>query len=588
MIVPMKKATILVESKEAEETVRYLRTLGVLHIEHEQPPESRDISALQEKLALLQASFDTLNQVTGPGRNPVPQQEITGDWTAVAVHIAGHRRRREELESSAQKLAGQIQEWEPWGDVDAGQVEQLRENGVYLKLYQVPVKESGRFPEGLVVKTISTAGDITRCVALSRDEFECPFQEVTPPQESLSSKKERLAGIHRELERIRDGIAQSACYSEALSRIQGSLAKEVEFQQVLDGMGRAGAIAYVTGYLPADLEGRLAAAAKERRWGVLVTDPGPGDTVPTLLSNPPWVDRIKPVLGLLGLSPGYRELDVSMLFLVFFSLFFGILIGDAGYGLVYVLITLVLQRVMKLNGELSTTFSLFYLLGFSAILWGILTGTFFGQEWVLAAGYDPPVPQLNDPATMESFCFFLGAFHLSVAHSWRAYLKFPSLTALADIGWICVLWTAFFVARTLVLGAAFPPGGIWLFTAGVVLVILFTSPQRRVLRGIGEGLGTVALSLMNNFTDVISYVRLFAVGLATLAIAETTNTLASGFGEGAVALAAGIAIVFIGHTLNLILGPMSVLVHGVRLNVLEFSGHANVTWSGVPFEPLRE
>jgi V/A-type H+-transporting ATPase subunit I len=87
---------------------------------------------------------------------------------------------------------------------------------------------------------------------------------------------------------------------------------------------------------------------------------------------------------------------------------------------------------------------------------------------------------------------------------------------------------------------------------------------------------------------VISYVRLFAVGLATLAIAETTNTLASGFGEGAVALAAGIAIVFIGHTLNLILGPMSVLVHGVRLNVLEFSGHANVTWSGVPFEPLRE
>jgi V/A-type H+-transporting ATPase subunit I len=440
----------------------------------------------------------------------------------------------------------------------------------------------------VAVKLLSATGEIARCAAVSRGEFEGPFPEVRPPEEGLSAKKERLAGMNRELERTRDGIARSACSSGALSRVRESLVKEVQFRQVLAGMGREGAIAYVTGYLPADLEGRLAAAAKERRWGVLVTDPGPGDTVPTLLSNPPWVDRIKPVLGLLGLSPGYRELDVSMLFLVFFSLFFGILIGDAGYGLVYVLITLVLQRVMKLNGELSTTFSLFYLLGFSAILWGILTGTFFGQEWVLAAGYDPPVPQLNDPATMESFCFFLGAFHLSVAHSWRAYLKFPSLTALADIGWICVLWTAFFVARTLVLGAAFPPGGIWLFAAGVVLVILFTSPQRRVLRGIGEGLGTVALSLMNNFTDVISYVRLFAVGLATLAIAETTNTLASGFGEGAVALAAGIAIVFIGHTLNLILGPMSVLVHGVRLNVLEFSGHANVTWSGVPFEPLRE
>jgi V/A-type H+-transporting ATPase subunit I len=394
--------------------------------------------------------------------------------------------------------------------------------------------------------------------------------------------------MNRELEKIHEEITLSACYAGALSRIQGSLGKEVQFRQVLAGMGREGAIAYVKGYIPADIEGRLVSLAKERRWGVLVTDPEPGDPVPTLLSNPPWVDRIKPVLGLLGLSPGYRELDVSTAFLVFFALFFGILIGDAGYGLVYVLITLLLQKVMKLNGELKTTFSLFYLLGTSAIIWGLLTGTFFGQEWVLAAGYTPPVPQLNDPYVMQSFCFFLGAFHLSIAHSWRAYLKFPSLTALADAGWICVLWTAFLVARTLVLGAAFPSWGIWLFAAGIVLVICFTSPQRRVLRGIGEGLGTVALSLMNNFTDVISYVRLFAVGLASLAIAETTNTLASGFGEGAVALVAGIAIVFIGHTLNLILGPMSVLVHGVRLNVLEFSGHANVTWSGVPFEPLRE
>ena len=87
---------------------------------------------------------------------------------------------------------------------------------------------------------------------------------------------------------------------------------------------------------------------------------------------------------------------------------------------------------------------------------------------------------------------------------------------------------------------------------------------------------------------MISYVRLFAVGLATLAIAETTNTLASGFGSGVVALAAGFAILIIGHGLNIILGIISVLVHGVRLNVLEFSGHANVTWSGSAFEAFKE
>jgi V/A-type H+-transporting ATPase subunit I len=189
---------------------------------------------------------------------------------------------------------------------------------------------------------------------------------------------------------------------------------------------------------------------------------------------------------------------------------------------------------------------------------------------------------------VETFCFFLGALHLSIAHTWRAVLKYPSLTALADVGYICILWTAFFLAQTLVLGEPFPAFGIWLVVTGIVLVILFTNPQRRVIRGIGEGLGTMALSFMNNITDVISYVRLFAVGLAGLAIAETTNTLASGLGTGIIALAAGFVILIIGHGLNIILGIISVLVHGVRLNVLEFSGHANVTWSGSSFEPFKE
>ncbi len=93
---------------------------------------------------------------------------------------------------------------------------------------------------------------------------------------------------------------------------------------------------------------------------------------------------------------------------------------------------------------------------------------------------------------------------------------------------------------------------------------------------------------MNNITDVISYVRLFAVGLAGLAIAETTNTMASGFGNGVIAVAAGVVILIIGHGLNIVLGIISVLVHGVRLNVLEFSGHANVTWSGSAFDPFKE
>jgi V/A-type H+-transporting ATPase subunit I len=584
----MRKATILVETGDAEETVSSLRRLGVLHVEHQNPPEGRDVAALGEKVALVSSACEVLNRLMVPPQHPPPQKEIGGDWMAAAHYIIALGTRQEELESSSRNILSQISEWERWGEVDLNQIQHLGSHGIYLKLYQVPVKEIRSFPDDVVVKTIFTAGDMAHCVAISRRQFECAFKEILPPKQSLSLLKKRLAENYKGIEMMKGEMIKSACFYEDLSGIKKKLEKEIEFQQVVSGMGKEGAISYVTGYIPFDRVGHLIAEARSRKWGIMITEPSADDNVPTLLRNPAWVGMIKPVLGLLGLTPGYRELDVSTLFLVFFSIFFGILIGDAGYGLVYILLTFVLQRMVMRDAAMKTTVSLFYLLGSCAVVWGVLTGTFFGQGWLQSMGYVPPVPQLNDPGFMQSFCFFLGALHLSIAHSWQAYLKFPSLKALADVGWICVLWTAFFLARTLILGVAFPAWVIWLFATGIVLVILFTNPQANVLRGIGGGLGTVALSLMNNFTDVISYIRLFAVGLATLAIAETTNTLASGLGDGIVALAAGIAMVFIGHGLNIILGPMSVLVHGVRLNVLEFSGHANVTWSGMAFEPLEE
>jgi V/A-type H+-transporting ATPase subunit I len=588
MIVQMKKATIIFQSGDAEATITTLRKLGVMQVEHQILPENGDISALLEKVALITSSMDVLNQVPLSERKIQPQTEISGDWMALATTIIELGRRQEQLELSSRNLIGQISDWERWGDIDQNQVRSLARNNVYLKLYQIPVRELGCFPDDVVAKTIFTAGDIAHVVAISRLQFECPFKEVIPPEEGLSRLKERLSEYSRNRETIKSGITGSAGYYDSLLDIKRKLEKDIEFQQVLAGMGREGILGYVTGYIPYDREEQLIAEASNNKWGILIADPSPDDNVPTLLRNPRWVEMIKPVLGLLGLTPGYHEIDISMVFLVFFSIFFGILIGDAGYGLVYIIITLVLslwlKKKMMMTGEMRTAILLFYLLGSCAVLWGLMTGTFFGQ-WGLPA----LVPQLNDAAFVTTLCFFLGALHLSIAHSWRAILKFPSPKALADMGYICILWTAFFLANTLILGYPFPNFGIWLVVVGIIFVILFTNPRRsNILRGIGEGMGTIALSFMNNITDVISYIRLFAVGMATLAVANTTNYLASGLGNGIIALVGGAVILLSGHSLNLILGLMSVLVHGVRLNVLEFSGHINVTWSGSAFEPLKE
>ena len=189
MIVPMKKATILFETKDTEATIQYVRQLGVLHVEHQNLPEGRDISALQENFALINSSFDVLNQVMVSGKITQPQKKISDEWMTVAHHIIDLRKRQEQLEASSGNIIGQINKWERWGDVDLNQIQHLNQHGIYLKLYQVPVKDVGNFPDDVVVKTIFTTGDTAYCVVISRRQFECTFEEIPPPNESLSSLK---------------------------------------------------------------------------------------------------------------------------------------------------------------------------------------------------------------------------------------------------------------------------------------------------------------------------------------------------------------------------------------------------------------
>ncbi|MCX6791407.1 MAG: V-type ATP synthase subunit I, partial [Candidatus Gribaldobacteria bacterium] len=387
---------------------------------------------------------------------------------------------------------------------------------------------------------------------------------------------------------LKNQISEYFGYQVELFAEKKSLTQQKKYFEALQGMGQAEQLVYLKGYVPVDVEGTLIREAKQRGWGIFTVVPQEDDQVPTLLRNPAWISFIQPLLKLLELIPGYRELDISPLFIIFFSLFFGMLIGDAGYGLVYFLLNFWLHKKFESKMKDQSVFFLFYILSFCAIIWGILTGTFFGQAWLLNLGIKPLVPALTNTTFIQGLCFLIGAVHLSLAHGWRAILKAPALEALAELGWICVIWSVFLLAKNLILGENFPSFGNGLLVVGLVLVLFFTSPQRNIFKTIGSGLGTIALSLVNNFTDVVSYIRLFAVGLAGVAIADAFNAMAAGIikkGDFLTIIVAALVVVF-GHALNIIIGPMSVLVHGVRLNVLEFCGHAGVTWNGFNYKPF--
>jgi len=586
MIVKMKKASIIVQAKDASPAIKGLRSLGLMHVQNQKAPSGKDINALQEEINLTSQALEVISEAefaTGC-EGTLARSGIT-DWKTTCRHIIDIWKRLDQLEEFSSGLNEKIKEWEIWGDFQPQDFQHLADQGVYIKLYQLPKKDLGLFPEGVALEQLAEKKNMVYCAAISREQFSCPLKEIELPKMSLGHMRSRIDEDRRIIEAIRDDLRSLFCYQPQLRSIKSSLEKELEFQQALCGMADEGSLNYLTGYIPFDAQEALAGLAKKEQWGLLISEPSEDDTVPTLIRNPKWVSLINPVFKLLEIIPGYRELDISILFLIFFSLFFGIIIGDAGYGLIYFTLTLFIERKFGRKIKDKTVFFLFYALSFCAIIWGFLTATFFGQEWLAGIGIKPLVPLLNDMKFIQAFCLFLGAFHLSLAHVWRAVIKSPALAALADIGWISILWAGFFLAKTLILGDGFPNFTKWLIIAGVFAVILFTNPQRNILKMLGVGLATLALSLVNSFTDVVSYIRLFAVGLAGVAIADTVNVLSKDAGGNIIIMA---LIVILGHSMNIILGPMSVLVHGIRLNVLEFSGHAGITWSGVEFKPLRE
>jgi V/A-type H+-transporting ATPase subunit I len=163
----------------------------------------------------------------------------------------------------------------------------------------------------------------------------------------------------------------------------------------------------------------------------------------------------------------------------------------------------------------------------------------------------------------------------------------------ADIGWLVAILALYLVVLQLVIGTVINFTVVFsVVMVGFLLVVLFgeQGPGVSLGRGMTKGLAGIFTTFLNTisaFSNIMSYIRLFAVGMASVAIAQSFNAMASSMNSG-IAVIAGILVVVIGHSLNLIMGLLSVVVHGVRLNLLEFSGQLGMEWTGVAYKPFAQ
>ncbi len=359
----------------------------------------------------------------------------------------------------------------------------------------------------------------------------------------------------------------------------------------------------VQGWVPADRSGALAddLAARSVAAAVTARDPLPEEAPPTLIRYPRWARPIQGLFDMLKTSPGYRELDVTGAFMIALPIFAAMLIADGGYGLVFLLLPLLFYRRVAARAGANTA-RLIIVIGALSVIWGVISASFFGvggEALAAAGGPWKPIGEMllrlrivrvadsaDAMTTLMNVCFIMGAIHLSIAHLWRSIALLPHLKFLSSLGWATFLWGMLGVVRYYVLG--FPLDWSlpypYLLIAGGALAVLFAAPQRNVLKMLLLGLAHFPLSAIGTFSDIISYVRLAAVGLASSVLAVSFNQLAFSAGF----LPATVLILLLGHGLNVGLCVIALFAHGLRLNMLEFSNNLGVEWAGYDYEPFAK
>ncbi len=605
MIAEMKKLMLFMPDSavDIDAELTALGELGVIHIAPLQAAKHESIERVDARIKQLQQAIAVLNRYDAEQYAAYSDDEIT-DYSRLergAVFLmetvldAEHH--RQELENTKLNLTNDIAWFKNWGNITLQDIEELRQKGIWLKLYLLDEKSLKQISDRDDVQHLGKLNDLNQIVFLAKNAEEklLDFQEIPFPQYELENAKELLNDINTKLETNKQFLirlnAQKVVLSQGLKeRLRRFNVRNVQF----GGLSVDKHVRFWKGFIPIEYVDKFIETADERHWGYIIEDPLPEEMeeVPTLVRTPKWAQRIQPVMDFMGLVPGYHEMDVSRVFMVFFTFFTGILVGDAGYGLVFLVLTFLVHRKKKFARHIE--FGLIYTLSVSIMFWGVLTGTYFGSETIAEL---PILRSLKvealasfggDSLIVQKFMFLIGAVHLTVGHLQVAWKFNNSVRALAQFGWIAIIWGLYLIVNQMVLGIEAPQLMLWLFVGGAVLVALFSKPGTSFFKGMLSSIGNLPLSIINGFSDIISYIRLYAVGLSTVLMAASFNQMA--IGEGITTVVSGIGAVLVlvlGHGLNMILAAMAVLVHGVRLNMLEYAGHANVEFSGNEYKPFN-
>lgn len=605
MITKMKKLTFLIYHKSYDEFLIHLRDLGVVHVVEKQKGFAEN-KELQDDLRLSNRFNAALKLLK---RQKHEKNVVISEENGSAERGGQVLEKIDSLQSASIQLNQQLQSYakerdtlQVWGNFDPENIKKLKNAGYVVRFYSCSertFKEEWKSKyNAIVIETLSskvyfvTITKVGEIVDIDADQPKLPDYSLARLAVLYETKEKEIAENERQL------VSLSEKEIPSIEAAQKKLQRQIEFKKVVLSTEKTvgDKLMLIGGWAPVACQQKIEAYLDTADVYYEITDPDPElDDVPILLHNLKFFSWFEPI-GKLYMLPKYGELDLTPYFAPFFMIFFGLCLGDSGYGL-FLLICATLYRTFakKISPLMKSVLPLIQVLGTSTFFCGFLTGTFFGFN-IYNIGFSFMLDLKNAITLNNNQMFQLSLIMGVIQIMFGMSLKIVNRTiqhgftyAISTIGWFILIMSTLFSAlfpSILVMG-----GTVHLVIMGIcgVLIFFFNSPGKNIFLNIGLGIWDSYNMATGLLGDTLSYVRLFALGLSGSILASVFDSLAVGMSPDNIILGP-IFVVFIflaGHSINMFMNILGAVVHPMRLTFVEFFKNSEFQGGGKEYKPFK-
>ncbi|MBN2788624.1 MAG: V-type ATP synthase subunit I [Candidatus Delongbacteria bacterium] len=602
MIVPMKKYSFLIYHREYDKFLNEIQDLGVVHV-IEKTDEVAD--EIRNKIQLIKRIEHTVKNLKSRGQEAKNvevksgQIELIEDIEELYLDIDHNTQKCHVLRKELNSL-------EPWGDLSLDQVKKLSDSDIEMKFFICSEKAfDEEWTNRYAIEIITKANNIYFVVFVKKgEEIDIKADEFKLPDRSMTELKTEIGKIHAQIELDNKQLDKHAAEDIiALTNFKNDVENRKEFEQIqAQGAKEAeGRLVVVEGWIPETDSAEMVEYLETNKVLFLEGDPSEEEIakVPIKIKNNKFAEMFEPIGKLFSL-PAYTEIDLTMYFAPFFMLFFGFCLGDTGYGFVILLAMTILK--FKVPKEYKSFLTLGQLFGITTIIMGAVGGTVFGVDLKIIEWKFKDV--FLDSNDMFWLALGLGVIQIlfgMIIKAANAVKQNGWMYAISTFGWMLLLISLLGMSVKAILGylkveesvinsLAYLDtiSGIAGKTAlvGVAMILLFNDPKANIFVRLGKGLWEL-YDITGLFGDVLSYIRLFALGVSSAILGLVINNIALEFSKipyiGWIIMA---VFMIIGHTGNILLSGLGSLVHPMRLTFVEFYKNAGWTGGGKEYKPF--